>query len=46
MDTILNNKVNIENEVPFAEPCTYHRRGYWFKSITAHHSIPLTIIFL
>jgi len=37
MDTFLNNQGNIENEVPFAEPCTYHRRGHKFESCTAHH---------
>ena len=38
MDTFLSNQGNIENDVPLAEPCTYHRRGHWFKSITAHHA--------
>ena len=28
---------DIRVEVP-AEPRTYHRRGRWFKSSTAHHS--------
>jgi hypothetical protein len=41
MDTYSTNQCN-KDIVPSEELLTYHRRGHWFKSSTAHHTVQWT----
>jgi len=35
----ITDNTSTNNRIVVREPLTYHRRGRWFKSTTARHSI-------
>jgi len=37
--TSITDNTSTDIRIAAREPRTYHRRGQWFKSTTAHHSI-------